>query len=98
MMWPHFKRSRPVVVTTAHRGVFFGYAFSTKGRSIKLYRARCCLYWPPENRGFLGLAHFGPLDDARVGPPADIELHDVTSVAECTPTAAARWEAAPWMA
>ena len=34
--------------------------------------------------------------DARVGPAADIELRDITCVAECTPTAVDAWEKAPW--
>jgi len=89
----------PVLVTTAHRGVFFGYAVgSTAGKTIKLKRARCCIYWPRENKGFLGLANTGPAKGARIGPPANIELRDITCVAECTPEAVAAWEAAPWSA
>ena len=89
----------PVLVTTAHRGVFFGYAVgSTSGTTIKLKQARCCIYWPRETKGFLGLANTGPLEGARVGPPANIELRDITCVAECTPEAVAAWEAAPWSA
>lgn len=87
---------RAVLVTTQHRGVFFGYATATDGAVIKLRAARNCLYWPSENKGFLGLANMGPLKGARVGPAADIELRDITCVAECTPSAAQAWEAAPW--
>ena len=36
---------RPVIVTTAHRGVFFGYATNTDGETIALTRARLCIYW-----------------------------------------------------
>jgi len=52
---------RPVVVTTAHRGVFFGYAGDTSGQTIKLERARNCVYWTSDVRGFIGLiaARFG---------------------------------------
>ena len=89
-------RDRPVLVTTKHRGVFFGYAASTDGETIKLRAARCCLYWPTANKGFLGLASMGPLDGARVGPAADIDLRDITCVAECTADAVKVWEAAPW--
>ena len=97
---PNRKRApkeRPVVVTTAHRGVFFGYATNTAGATINLRAARCCLYWPAANKGFLGLAEAGPLDGACVGPAADIELRDITCVAECTSAAVARWETAPWL-
>ncbi|WP_407146289.1 DUF6948 domain-containing protein [Bradyrhizobium sp. ORS 86] len=87
---------RAVLVTTSHRGVFFGYATETDGEIIKLRGARNCLYWPTENKGFLGLASMGPLKGARVGPAADIELRDITCVAECSSTAVAAWEAAPW--
>lgn len=85
-----------VLVTTVHRGVFFGYATKTDGAIIKLRAARNCLYWPAENKGFLGLAAMGPLSGARVGPPADIELRDITCVAHCSKDAVKAWEAAPW--
>lgn len=87
---------RAVLVTTSHRGVFFGYATDTGGSVIKLRAARNCIYWPVQNRGFLGLANTGPVGDARIGPPADIELRDITCVAECTPQAVTAWEKAPW--
>ena len=85
-----------LLVTTLHRGVFFGYAEDTSGSTVKLTRARCCIYWPRGNHGFMGLAADGPKSGARVGPPADINLRDVTSVAECSPAAVAAWEAQPW--
>ena len=36
---------RPVLVTTAHRGVFFGYAKDVSGETITLRAARLCVYW-----------------------------------------------------
>jgi hypothetical protein len=87
---------RAVLVTTAHKGVFFGYANETDGTTIKLRAARCCIYWPSGNKGFLGLASMGPISGAKVGPAADIELRDITCVAECTDDAVKAWEAAPW--
>jgi hypothetical protein len=87
---------RAVLVTTEYRGVFFGYATDTSGDTIKLRAARNCLYWPPEQKGFLGLAANGPVSRARVGPPADIDLRKVTCVAELTPKAIDAWESAPW--
>lgn len=89
-------KERAVLVTTKHRGVFFGYAEETGGETIKLRRARNCLYWPESNKGFIGLASMGPQSGARVGPAADIELRDITCVAECTDSAADAWEKAPW--
>jgi hypothetical protein len=96
---PNRKKSeaeRAVIVTTAHRGVFFGYASDTDGAIIKLRGARNCLYWPTENKGFMGLASLGPVNGARVGPAADISLRDITCVIECTPDAVKAWEHAPW--
>jgi hypothetical protein len=87
---------RAVLVTTAHRGVFFGYATDTSGQTIKLRAGRNCLYWAAGNKGFLGLASIGPVNGSRIGPAADIELRDITCVAECTPQATEAWESAPW--
>ena len=87
---------RPVVVTTAHRGVFFGYATDTDGQTIALKRARLCLYWSADVRGFMGLASNGPSAACRIGPAADITLRAITAVLEVTPDAVQKWEAAPW--
>jgi hypothetical protein len=99
-MTNHPNRAKPteraVLVTTQHRGVFFGYATDTDGATIKLRAARNCLYWPTENKGFMGLASMGPLKGARVGPSADIDLRDITSVATCSQAAIEAWELAPW--
>ena len=89
-------KEKAVLVTTAHRGVFFGYAVVTEGTTIKLRAARNCIYWPVENKGFLGLASMGPVNGSRIGPAANIELRDITCVAECTKEAVKAWEAAPW--
>ena len=90
------KKERPVVVTTAHRGVFFGYAADTDGETIKLKRSRLCVYWSADVKGFMGLASSGPSKGCRIGPPADIELRAITAVLEVTPEAVARWEESPW--
>lgn len=87
---------RAVMVTTESKGVFFGYAEDTSDDVIHLRRARNCLYWSEDIKGFLGLASDGPNDSCRVGPPADIELRKITSVVEVTPAAVKRWENAPW--
>lgn len=87
---------RAVLVTTQHRGVFFGYASETDGTAIKLRSARNCVYWSSDVRGFLGLAATGPTKACKVGPAADIELRDITCVAECAVAAVQAWESAPW--
>lgn len=87
---------RAVVVTTEHRGVFFGYATDTNGRTITLRRGRLAVYWGSAMHGFLGLATYGPDKDCRISPAADITLRNITSVVEATPDAVAAWEAEPW--
>ncbi len=90
------KTERPVLVTTAHRGVFFGYATDTEGDTIKLTNARNCIYWSKDVKGFLGLAATGPTAGCRIGPAATIELRNITCVAEVDAKAVSNWEAAPW--
>ena len=89
-------KERAVLVTTAHKGVFFGYAKETSGTTIALRAARLCVYWAADLRGFMGLASTGPNERCKIGPPADIELRDITSVVEVTPTAVKKWEKGPW--
>lgn len=86
----------PVLVTTAHRGVFFGYTSDPNAEVIALRAARLCVYWSAEVRGFMGLAASGPTAQCRIGPPADIKLRNITAVADVTPAAVKAWEAAPW--
>lgn len=89
----------PVIVTTEHRGVFFGYMgeeLPTKEK-ITIKQARNCLYWDVSVKGFIGLATTGPNEKCRIGPAApSLTLFDVTAVVECTQQAADMWEAAPW--
>jgi hypothetical protein len=88
-------KERAVLVTTAHRGVFFGYTTETDGDVIKLRAMRNCIQWRGL-KGFLQLASEGPGSLCRIGPCADGELRNITGVWECTPAAAKAWEAAPW--
>lgn len=90
------KKERAVVVTTEHRGIFFGYASETDGDVIKLRAARNCVYWSHGVRGFMGLAATGPDKQSKVGPAADIEVRKITSVIEATEEAVKAWESAPW--
>ena len=86
-----------VIVTTSHRGVFFGTLATDGGDSVTLQDARNIVYWGPATRGFLGLAATGPSPDSRVGPAVpELVLRSVTSVSRCTDAAAAAIEAAPW--
>lgn len=90
---------RPVLVTTAHRGVFFGYLADEveagEGYStVTLESARCAIRWST-TKGFLELADVGPNSSSKIGARAPrIVLRKVTSLADCTPAAAAAWEKA----
>ena len=86
-----------LLVTTTHKGVFFGYGEPTTEATIKLERARMCVYWSSECHGVLGLAAKGPTKNCKVGPavPA-ITLRDVTSVTEVSEAAVQAWEREPW--
>ena len=90
------KKENAVIVTTEHRGVFFGYTDDIDGIRIKLNRARLCVYWSADVKGFAGLAATGPSKSCRVGPAVNIQLRDITSVSFVTDEAAKAWEAAPW--
>lgn len=85
-----------VLVTTSHRGVFFGYAVDTNNKTINLRGARNCLYWPSSVGGFMGLAATGPNKETKIGPAVDIILHDVTAVVKCTEAAEKAWLSANW--
>lgn len=87
--------TRPVLVTTEFRGVFFGFAEDTSGDNITLTNARNCIYWPSNQGGLAGLAAEGPAKGARIGAAVEkIDLRKVTSVTEVTPAAVEKWEAA----
>jgi hypothetical protein len=85
--------TRPVIICTAHRGVFFGHAESTAGDVIHLKRAKMAIYWGT-TRGVMELAETGPTAKSKVSAPADIEVRGITAVFEVTPDAAAKWEKA----
>lgn len=91
-------KKKPVLVTTEHRGVFFGYLVGTPTKEkVKLANARNCVYWDTGTRGFLGLASDGPGDKCRIGfAVPEITLYDITSVVTVDAKAAEKWEAAPW--
>lgn len=84
----------PVLVTTEHRGVFFGWLpkdADAAQKTLTLQRCRCAIYWAG-TRGFLGLAAHGPDEGSRIGAEApSVMLHDITSVSWCTAEAAERW-------
>lgn len=91
---------QPYVITTQHRGVFFGYCTPLNGHvpsELRLERARMCVYWPDTEHGVFGLASQGPLKGSRVGPAVpEVYLRDVTAAIGVTEGAIGRWETEPW--
>lgn len=90
---------RPVLVTTTHRGVFFGYLVGEPAKEkVVINRARNVTYWDVATRSFLGLAANGPTDACRVSPAAGTEstLFDITGVFVCTPESVEKFEKGPW--
>lgn len=87
---------KPVLVTTAHRGVFAGlvdddFAADPKPDTVTLQQARMAIYFGT-TKGVLELADTGPTSNSRIGAPADITLYDITSVADITDKAWLAWQ------
>ena len=76
-----------VLVTTEHRGVFFGELSKDQDRMAKALTLKNCrniISWSGK-RGFLGLASHGPEEGSCIGTAApSVLLHGITSVSECT--------------
>lgn len=87
------KTERPVIVTTEHRGVFFGYANVTDGDVIELKRARMAIAFGT-TRGLMELAETGPTSRSKISARADLQVRKVTAVFEVTDPATKAWEAA----
>lgn len=85
-----------VLVTTQHRGVFFGQLAEERdaGKTVELMDARCAIRWGTST-GFLELAQKGPNSSSKIGAVAPrIRLHDVTSMTVCSEAAIAAWSRA----
>ena len=88
------KKKRAVLVTTSHRGVFFGYLEreDEDKKIVEISNVRNCIYWSSDVNGFLGMAEKGPTSACRIGPVAPrVKLHDVTSVSNVTDKAEKKW-------
>lgn len=86
----------PVLVTTAHRGVFFGLIKpgDMAKRTIALKGARMAIFWGTD-KGVMQLAATGPTSKSKIGAEADIPvLHDVTGIFAVSDLAAEMWRAA----
>lgn len=88
---------QPLVITTAHKGVFFGYGVPTDSKTIRLEQCRMCVYWSSETKGVVGLAADGPQKGSRITPAAPAAtIQDVTSCMEASETAVRAWEKGIW--
>ena len=45
------KKSVPMVITTAHKGVFFGYGEPSGKATLRIEKARMCVYWSQDVKG-----------------------------------------------
>lgn len=86
-------KTRPVIVCTEFKGVFYGHAADTTGDVIHLTGARMAIRFGT-TRGVLELAETGPTPKSRISARADIEARRVTAVFEVTDAAEKAWEAA----
>jgi hypothetical protein len=86
-------KTRPVIVCTEHRGVFYGQSSDTSGSTIHLKGARMAIAFGT-TRGVMELAETGPTSRSKISARADIDVRKVTAVFEVTRQAAAKWEAA----
>lgn len=83
--------SRPVIVCTEYRAVFFGYACDTAGDTIQLKRARMAIRFGT-TKGVMQLAETGPTVKSLISARADIEVRKVSAVIEVTDIARDAWE------
>ena len=89
-----------VVVTTKHKGVFFGELkkHDQEKETCILKDAQMCVYWSTVERGVFGLAKTGPSDGCRITPIIpEIYLNGITAVMKCTAIAAKNWRKQPWI-
>ena len=87
------RNEQPVIVTTSHRGVFFGFARDVGGDQIFLRDAKMAIYFGT-SKGLHQLAHTGPTSSSRISAPADVTLRDITAVYRVTEKAKNAWVAA----
>jgi hypothetical protein len=83
---------RPVIVTTEHRGVFFGYAGDTSGPVVELRDAHMAIRFGT-TRGLMELAETGPTSRSKISAKADIQVRKITAVLEVSETARKAWDA-----
>ena len=88
------KIKEAVLITTEFKGVFFGFIkhYKKLPGEITLTKAKNCLYWSSDCRGFLGLASGGPTKDCKIGQEVkEITLYKITSVTPVSSEAVEKW-------
>ncbi len=89
--------TRPVLVTTAHRGVFAGLIDDDQdinAKTMPLKSAKMAIYWGT-SKGLMELCDTGPTRTSKISAPADIPaLHDITAIFDISAEAWAKWQAA----
>jgi hypothetical protein len=85
----------PVLVTTAHRGVFGGLIPDDQDLTVKqmpLKDARMAIRWGT-TKGLMELCDSGPTTSSKISAPADIPmLHDITAVFAISDKAWEKWQ------
>jgi hypothetical protein len=86
---------KPVLVTTAHRGVFGGLIPDDQDLTVKqmpLKDARMAIRWGT-TKGLMELCDSGPTTSSKISAPADIPmLHDITAVFAISDKAWEKWQ------
>ena len=88
------KKERAVIVTTSHRGTFYGMTYDSieNADMFRLRNARCVIRWGTTG-GFNELAATGPTGSTKASPMADMEINAVTCVLDVSEIAKAKWDA-----
>lgn len=88
------------VITTKHRGVFFGEIIEhdEEKSKIVLKDAQMAVYFSMVEYGVLGLASVGPNKNCRIGKPKPglTIIYDITAVIESTEDAEVEWGKCYW--
>ena len=89
---------KDVLVTTEHRGVFFGRLTEDNfPADVVVDDAQNCVYWDRSMHGVFGLAADGPGDSCRIGPSVEsLKLHKITSICLVSDEAAEKWRTGQW--
>jgi hypothetical protein len=86
---------KPVLVTTAHKGVFGGLIPDDQDLAVKqmpLKNARMAIRWGT-TKGLMQLCDSGPTSNSLISAPADIPmLHDITAIFAIKDKAWEKWQ------